>query len=306
MHEFDIIKRFFSHQPIHRDDVVLGIGDDCAIVKIPPHRDMVITTDTLVAGVHFPHETAAFDIGYKSLAVNLSDLAAMGATPAWFTLALTLPDANETWLNNFSEGLFKLATLHNVALIGGDLTKGPLSITIQAQGFTPSNEALRRDSAQVNDLIYVTHTLGDAACALDLLRKHCIVPNELLTRLNRPEPRIAMGEQLRHVANAAIDVSDGLAADLQHILEQSHVGAILYVDQIPLSDSLRNIISYEEAIAFALNGGDDYELLFTTPTELNMENITCIGKITKTPELDLRYTDGTKYEKKIEGYQHFR
>jgi thiamine-monophosphate kinase len=305
MHEFDIIKRFFSHQTIHRSDVSLSIGDDGAIVKAPSHQDIVITTDTLVAGVHFPYETSAFDIGYKALAVNLSDLAAMGATPAWITLALTLPEANETWLTDFSAGLLKLATQHNIALIGGDLTKGPLTITIQAQGFTPFNEALRRDNAKPSDFIYVTHTLGDAACAIDLLRQNQPVQEVLLTRLNRPEPRVAIGEQLRRIAHAAIDISDGLAADLGHILQQSQVGAILYVDQIPLSHILRTTVSQEEAIAFALIGGDDYELCFTTPKELKMDNITCIGKITKTLGLDLRFTDGKKYNGNINGYQHF-
>jgi thiamine-monophosphate kinase len=212
---------------------------------------------------------------------------------------------NEQWLNDFSAGLFTLAAAHNVALIGGDLTQGPLTITIQALGFTPPNQALRRDNAKPGDFIYVTHTLGDAALAIDLLHKNRNVPDELLIRLNRPEPRVAIGEQLRSIAHAAIDISDGLGADLQHILEQSQVGATLYVDQIPLSPTLRAAVSYEKAIAFALNGGDDYELCFTTPKNITMMNCTYIGKITKTGGLDLRFTDERKYNGSIQGHQHF-
>jgi thiamine-monophosphate kinase len=305
MNEFNLIKQYFTQQHSQRTDVVLGVGDDGAIVKAPSNQDIIITTDTLISDVHFPATTSAFDIGYKALAVNLSDLAAMGATPAWITLALTLPEVNEAWLNDFSKGLFTLAAQHQVQLIGGDTTRGPLSITIQALGFTPPKQALRRDQAKTGDLIYVSNTLGDAAAAIDLLKKNQPVPNELLTRLNRPEPRVKLGEQLRHVAHAAIDISDGLAADLNHILTNSGVGAILYVDQIPLSTMLLATVSTAEAIAFALNGGDDYELCFTAPPNKKIVHGQCIGEITQTLGLDLRFTDGKKYNGKITGYQHF-
>jgi thiamine-monophosphate kinase len=305
MNEFDIIKTFFTSQCTQRSDVILGIGDDGAILKSPLRQDIIITTDTLVENIHFSDTTSAFDIGYKALAVNLSDLAAMGATPAWITLALTLPTADESWLKNFSSGVLTLATRYNVQLVGGDTTRGPLSITIQAIGFTPDQQALRRDTAKPGDLIYVTHTIGDAAAALYLLKNNKIVPEALLTRLNRPEPRIAIGEELRTIATAAIDISDGLAADLNHILEQSRVGAKIYVDQIPLSETLRTTVTKDEAIAFALTGGDDYELCFTAPKEKNITLYTCIGEITETFGLDLRYTNGEKYNQSIIGYQHF-
>lgn len=308
MNEFQIIQQYFNQQKISRSDVLLGIGDDAAIVTVPKDQQLVITTDTCIAGTHFPNDSAAFDIGYKSLAVNLSDLAAMGATPAWFTLALTLPNADDDWLKEFCRGLFELAHPYHIQLIGGDLTRGALSITIQAMGFTHPNEVLRRDKAMVGDLIYVTHTLGDAALALALLKKQQVVPPALLNRLNRPEPQIDIGKKLRHFAHAAIDISDGLAADLQHILERSEVGAIIDVATLPLSHDLTALTTEEEAIHFALTGGDDYELCFTIP-ENHIHQLdfpcTCIGKITAHKQLDLRY-HGHPYTTKLLGYQHFK
>lgn len=311
MNEFDIIQNFFTQQFIQRNDVILGIGDDCAIVQPPKDQEIVITTDTLVEKVHFDTETSPYDIGHKSLAVNLSDLAAMGATPAWATLALTMPKPNEAWLREFSKGLFELAKRFNVQLIGGDLTQGPLTITIQTQGFVPKNQALRRDGAKAGDLIYVTHTLGDAAFGLLCLQQKTIhlekkAEEHFLTRLHRPEPQIIIGEKLRGIANAAIDISDGLAADLKHILKSSHVGATIYVNEIPLSTMMSESISRDDAIALALNGGDDYELCFTAPPNKAIESdCTCIGKITEHSGLDLRYRDGKKYTGAIHGYQHF-
>lgn len=313
MNEFDIIRKYFASHAVTRGDVALGIGDDAAIVSPPVDQQIVITTDTLVNGVHFPENTAAYDVGFKSLAVNLSDLAAMGATPAWLTLALTLPNANETWLNDFCRGFFALCKDSQAQLIGGDLTRGPLSITVQAMGLVPTNQAIKRSGAQVGDLIYVTHTVGDAAAALALVQKKITVPSQhqqtLLTRLNRPTPRMQIGEQLRGVANAAIDISDGLAADLGHILENSRVGARVNVDHLPLSTALIESVDREQALSFALNGGDDYELCFTVPKnkkELVPEHCTYIGEITDTNELDLRYSDNTKYNLNMNGYQHFR
>lgn len=311
MNEFDIIQSFFNKQIIQRNDVVLGIGDDGAIVKVTPDQEIVITTDTLVEKVHFGTDTPAYDIGYKSLAVNLSDLAAMGATPAWITLALTMPKSNEAWLREFSKGLFELANRFNIQLIGGDLTHGPLAITIQAHGFVPKNQALRREGAKSGDLIYVTHTLGDAALGLLYLQQKTIhlekaAEEYLLTRLNRPEPRVAIGEKLRGIAHAAIDISDGLAADLGHLLKSSRMGAIVYVNEIPLSRVMSESINRDEAIALALNGGDDYELCFTAPPNQIIElDCTCIGKITEQSGLILKHRDGTKYTGAIHGYQHF-
>jgi thiamine-monophosphate kinase len=306
LNEFDIIQTFFN-KPITKSNanIILGIGDDAAIVAVPEHHELVITTDTLVANVHFPSHTSAYDIAYKALAVNLSDLAAMGATPAWVTLALTLPEANEQWLTDFSNGFFTLANHFHTALIGGDITRGPLSITIQAHGIIPKGLALRRDNAQVGDLIFVTHTLGDAGLAL----QHQTLPQNILDKFYRPEPQIVIGEKLRGIANAAIDISDGLAADLGHILEKSHVGAEIIVDKIPLSHSLLEFVSIEQGIQLALTAGDDYELCFTVPenklSQLNNNHVTCIGKITKNSGLDLHYQNGKKYDLKIHGYQHF-
>lgn len=307
--EFDIIHHFFSQQKIERNDVILGIGDDCALVTTPCDQQLAITVDTLVAGVHFPHETSAYDIGYKALAVNLSDLAAMSAEPAWITVALTLHENNETWLSEFSRGLFALANQHRVQLIGGDLTRGPLTITIQAHGFVPNGQAIKRSGAKPGDLIYVANTVGDAAFALHSLKNLSSVNETTLNRLNRPEPQIALGLQLRNVASAAIDVSDGLVADLSHILQSSKVGAIMYVDQIPLSCALQTLPK-QRALDFALNGGDDYVLCFTLPREKEflvkeIADLTWIGTITEKIGLDLRFKDGSSYNNTTLGYRHF-
>jgi thiamine-monophosphate kinase len=312
MDEFKLIQNYFARAHTG-NGVVVGIGDDCAIVEVPPMQKLAITTDTLVAGVHFSPETAADDIGYKALAVNLSDLAAMGAQPAWVTLALTLPTADEPWLAKFSEGFFALADHYKVRLIGGDLTHGPLTITLQAHGLV--SDFVTRDGANPGDLIYVTNTLGDAGLALRLLAHENPVPPEILVRLNRPAPRIEAGLKLPLLASAAIDISDGLAADLNHILERSRVGAIVYVDKLPLSEALTTAVSSDEAWELALSAGDDYELCFTVPPsreksllqELKKINCpcTCIGTITATEKLELQFTDGKKYHGKTQGYQHF-
>ena len=319
MTEFDIIKNFFAAQTEHRSDVALGIGDDAALVYMPPGNELAITTDTLIAGVHFPETTLPFDVGYKALAVNLSDLAAMGAMPAWVTLAMTLPADNEDWLQSFCDGFFTLANRHSVELVGGDLTRGPLSITVQALGHIPIKQGIRRSGAKPGDLIYVTGTLGDAGLALLAHEGKIHLPaqyrRQLAERLDRPEPRIATGIALRNIASAAIDISDGLAADLGHILKQSQVGAHLHVDQLPLSDELKHSLSHEEAVALALNAGDDYELCFTVSAEKRQEleaklttiacRYTCIGTIEAQRGLICTHEDGKKYNGPINGYQHF-
>lgn len=319
MHEFDLIKHYFATQTEHRSDVIHGIGDDAAVVKVPANHELVITTDTLVAGVHFLESSLPYDIGYKSLAVNLSDLAAMGATPSWISLALTLPKADEDWIQSFCDGLFTLANRHQVQLIGGDLTHGPLTITIEAMGFVPEHEAILRSGAKSSDLIYVTGTLGDAGFALQHLLKNATLNPQyaryILERLHRPEPRLATGARLRKLASAAIDISDGFAADLNHILEDSHVGALVHTAKLPLSEALKHSLPPKEAIALALTSGDDYELCFTIPAAHRAElektlsvvqcPYTCVGEITKQLGLDLRNQDGSRYHDPVFGYQHF-
>jgi thiamine-monophosphate kinase len=317
MTEFDIIKHYFATHTHNRTDVIHGIGDDAAIVSVPLGHELAITMDTLIEGVHFPTSTLPYDIGYKTLAVNLSDLAAMGATPTWLTLALTMPVADKDWIQAFCEGFFTLANRFNVQLIGGDLTQGPLSITVQAMGLLPVGKALVRSQAKIDDLIYVTGTLGDAALALAYLQEKIQLDTQdapfLLERFNRPEPRITTGQQLLELAHAAIDISDGLAADLGHILTASQVGATLHVDRLPLSESLKRTANTEKAMALALTGGDDYELCFTISPEKRAAltampftcSFTCIGQITAQLGLNLHYANGNKYHGTLAGYQHF-
>lgn len=320
MDEFDLIRHFFSERiNKHRDDVVIGIGDDCAVLEVPYQHQLVMTTDTLVNGVHFPISTAAKDIGHKSLAVNLSDLAAMSASPAWVTLALTLPKVNEQWLSDFSDGFFSLANQYGVELIGGDTTKGPLAITIQAHGFIPKGCAVTRSGAKPGDLIYVSNTLGDAGLALKYLNKEVILEPEhegiILKQFNCPEPRIKEGLVLREMASAMIDISDGLVADLGHILEQSKVGAEVYIEKLPISSQMRASQSLEECAMLALTAGDDYELCFTIPKdkqiliEEKMQmygfHITCIGEITLSRKLKVLSYDGRPYLAVLKGYAHF-
>jgi thiamine-monophosphate kinase len=310
--EFDIINTYFNKSMDANSNVILGIGDDAAIVSVPDDQELILSIDTLISGVHFPADTAPADIAHKALAVNLSDLAAMGATPKWVTLALTLPDAKEKWLREFSDGFFALANRYNVKLIGGDLTRGPLSMSIQAQGFIPKGLALRRDGAQPGDLIYVTNTLGDAGFALQHYQQKAL-PQTMLDKFYRPEPRIHIGEKLRGIANAAIDISDGLAADLGHILKRSNVGATINVATLPLSEAILASLERDEAIQLALTAGDDYELCFTVPENktdeltqvMQNEFYTCVGTITSTKKLDLHFDNGKKYVLKTAGYQHF-
>ncbi|HSW93774.1 MAG TPA: thiamine-phosphate kinase [Gammaproteobacteria bacterium] len=312
MNEFAIIQRFFTPQTLSRKDVLLGTGDDAAIISPPTDQQLVITTDTLVKGVHFPINTSAADIGFKSLAVNLSDLAAMGATPAWLTLALTLPAVDETWLTDFSRDFLTLATNYHAELIGGDLTQGPLTITVQAIGLVPTGQAIQRNTAKPGDFIYVSNTPGDAAAGLAFLQKKINLSiddqKNCVEKLNRPIPRIQLGEQLRDIASAAIDLSDGLLADLGHILEKSGVGATIHPDQIPLSNALSHL-EKDQALHFALNGGDDYELCFTVPADKKNrvpKECTCIGTITDTQTLDLIFSNGKRYPVPDKGWQHFR
>jgi thiamine-monophosphate kinase len=320
MNEFELIAQFFAaKERTSRPDVVLGIGDDCAILEVPPGNQLLVSMDTLISGVHFPVATNPYDIGYKALAVNLSDLAAMGATPAWISLALTIPEVNEQWLKEFSQGLFCLASLFGVSLVGGDTTRGPLSITIQAHGFTPAGQAVKRSGATAGDLIYVTQNLGDAGLALKHLIGELSLTKEsfqsVVNQLNRPMPRIKEGLLLRPKASAMIDISDGLVSDLGHILEQSKVGALVDLQAIPLSASLKDSLSTEAALQLALSAGDDYELCFTIPKERKSEveqlmksegcPIFCIGHITNSDQLMLCDGDRSLDPKVFFGYSHF-
>jgi thiamine-monophosphate kinase len=268
MGEFDLIGLIGERAANTRADVVLGIGDDGALLQPPSGQQLVAVTDTLVAAVHFPATTAARDLGWKALAVNLSDLAAMGATPAWALLALTLPQADRGFVGEFLDGLLELAAASHIALAGGDTARGPLSVTVSALGFVPPGQALRRDGARPGDLVYVTGSLGDAAAGLHCRTQHgggvaAAHRAVLLARLERPEPRIAAGAALRGVASSCIDVSDGLLADLGHVARASAVAIEIDAGSLPVSPALLASFEPSRRRAWQLAGGDDYELAFT-------------------------------------------
>ncbi len=268
--EFSLIQRYFSQGTARRADVRLGVGDDAALLAAPGGDELAMSMDTLVSGVHFPEDTPPADIAYKALAVNLSDMAAMGAEPAWMLLALTLPEVNEHWLEQFSQGLRQLASAHGVTLVGGDTTRGPLSISVQITGRVPAGQALRRRGARPGDSIYVTGQLGDAGVGLQLAQGRCPLALDdgqrdyFLQRLHRPTPRVAAGLALRGLASAAIDISDGVIADLGHILDASGVGARVDVEQLPVAAAVGEMAEWWR---LPLTAGDDYELCFTAPPE---------------------------------------
>ena len=316
MAEFDLIDLIKRRCASVRDDVRLGIGDDAAIVAVPAGHELAICTDTLVAGVHFPAATRPADIGWKSLAVNLSDLAAMGATPAWATLALTLPHADRAFVADFVDGFAELAARHRLALIGGDTTRGPLSITVTAHGFIEAGNALRRDGAQIGDRVHVTGTLGDAAAALHGIAQPVSGEQDaLLARLNRPEPRVAAGHALRGLASACIDVSDGLLADLAHVARQSGVGIEIDAETLPASRPLQAMFSGEARLALQLAGGDDYELAFCVPAALEpalvreLDRCGCtttrIGHVVAGDGVRVRAADGAIIALPKSGWEHF-
>lgn len=319
MNEFSVINEFFAKGTRNRDDVILGVGDDGALLRVPPGHELVVSIDTLVAGVHFTEEMDPTALGYKALAVGLSDLAAMGAQPAWATLALTLPEIEGPWLTRFSRGLNELAVDYNVQLIGGDTTRGPLTITLQVHGFVPQGQGLRRDGARPGDGIYVTGTLGDAGLALQARLGGLALAKEVLLvieqRLDWPRPRIREALALRSLAHAVIDISDGLAADLGHILERSRVGATLNVATLPLSEILKTSLELTETWTLALTAGDDYELCFTAPAEFHEQiqmvlaklgsPCTRIGTIEEEPGLRCHLEDGAPFMISYHGYRHF-
>lgn len=323
--EFDLIGRI-RRRAAQRDDVLLGIGDDAALVRPPVDRILAISTDTLNAGVHFLHGTAAADIGWKALAVNLSDLAAMGAEPAWCTLSLSLPEADADWVDGFLDGFLALAARHRMALVGGDTTRGPLSISVTVIGTLPQGQALRRDAAQTGDDIWVTGYVGDAAAGLALLSGHSLdttaprLPDASATaylqqRLHRPTPRLAAGIALRALAHACIDVSDGLFADLGHVLQASGKGARIELSSLPASPALQQLAAPAQRWPLQVAGGDDYELCFTAAPERADAiravmracdtSAACIGRITAEPGLLALQPDGGHWTAPQTGYQHF-
>lgn len=314
MAEFELIARI-RRRGTSRGDVVLGIGDDAAILQPPPGKQLVVAMDTLNAGVHFPDDTAPADLGWKALAVNLSDLAAMGAEPAWCTLSLSLPDADAAWVDGFLDGFCALAHEHGVALVGGDTTRGPLSVCVTAHGFVEPGRALRRDGARVGDLVWVTGTLGEAAGAIAQWRAQAVVDPTLRARLDRPQPRIGIGRALCGVASACIDISDGLLADLGHVCAASGVGAEIAVDTLPWSETLRTHFGVDARRELQATGGDDYELCFTTP-ESAREIVANIAQDTGVPVVRIGCVvadegvrafdaDGGSWQAPRSGHEHF-
>jgi thiamine-monophosphate kinase len=314
--EWTLIERYFACRTSRHALTRLGIGDDCALLAVPDGHELAVTTDTLVEGVHFLPDVRPDDLGYKSLAVNLSDLAAMGAEPVAVMLALTLPRADAAWLEDFAAGFFDLAGQHGVELIGGDTTRGPLTIiTVQALGIAPQGAALRRAGARPGDDVFLTGRLGEAGLGLAILQgKSSLRDAAALRHLLRPEPRVAAGLALRGLASACIDVSDGLAADLGHLLAASGVGACLEWEALPLPQILRQEAQAGGDWRFPLECGDDYELCFTAPAgnaariEQALAALDCplsrIGRIESEPGLRI-LRQGRRIDLELQGYRHF-
>ncbi|VEG92431.1 thiamine-phosphate kinase [Legionella spiritensis] len=317
MNEFAIIDSFFSKTGIERKDVVFGIGDDAACVQVPVGHQLLISTDTLVADVHFLRDWDPYDIAWKSVMVNVSDIAAMGGQPCWVSLALTMPFCDESWLTRFSEGLHDALRQFNIMLIGGDTTHGPLSITLTIHGLIETGKSVRRNGAKPGDKIMVTGELGGAALAVSLLEAKDMDGADqkiLMQKLQRPCPRVDYASVLRTCASAAIDISDGLSADLAHICAQSQVGACLDLAKIPVHPLVIKYQGYQ-AVDFALGGGDDYELCFTLPDNyektmhalLEEQGLVCysIGIIVEGKGLMADSGDGRLIPLSPKGYSHF-
>jgi thiamine-monophosphate kinase len=319
MGEFDLIARYFTRAPRH---AVLGVGDDCALLQPQPGMQWAVSCDMLVDGRHFLSTSPPARLGHKALAVNLSDLAACGAKPVAFTLALALPHMDEAWLQGFSQGLWALADEHGCELVGGDTTQGPLNICITVFGEVPPGDALLRQHAQAGDDIYVSGTVGDARLALEVFRGTWGLEAEHFEtarmRMEQPTPRVALGQALRGVANAAIDISDGLVGDLGHILKRSKVGAVLTTDWVADSaaiSSAMQTLPLSRRLDYALAGGDDYELLFTAaPDQADAVQeaandcgvpVTCIGRIMPTPGLQVMDAQGVAMSRRFASFDHF-
>lgn len=318
--EFSLIARYFDRVRSSRRDVETGIGDDCALLTVAEKQLLAISTDTLVSGIHFLPDIDPRDLGYKALAVNLSDLAAMGADPTWLTLAITLPEVDESWLEAFSDSLFEQLDYYDMQLIGGDTTRGPLSMTLGIHGLVPVGRALKRSGARPGDWIYVTGTPGDSAAGLAILQDRLTVEDltqaaYLKKRHLRPTPRILHGQALRDLASSAIDLSDGLISDLGHILKASECGARVDLDALPYSEAVKANVDAEHALQWALSGGEDYELCFTVP-ELNRGALdvaignlgipfTCIGQVAPASEGLQFMQNGKPVTLNLKGYDHF-
>lgn len=317
MNEFELIYELIAPRASTREDVLLGIGDDGALLAPPPGEALVVVADTLVEGRHFPADMSAADIGWRSAAVNLSDIAAMGATPRWATLALTLPAVDEAWLRGFISGLMEALALSGVAVVGGDTTRGPLTITLQLMGSVPPAQALTRRGARPGDRVFVSGTLGDAAAGLALWGNGSADAHAaaLLQRFRRPSPRLALGHALRGLASACIDVSDGLLADLGHLARGSRCGVEVEASRLPLSTALRSLRTPDECLRLAATGGDDYELAFTVPAASLVElerrctaldtPVSCIGSVNRTATVQLLDAGGGEHRFDVTGYRHF-
>lgn len=319
MGEFDLIAKYFAQAGVKRADTSVSVGDDGAVLQVRDGYDLVVTTDTMVAGTHFFPNVDPRALGHKLVTVNVSDLAAMGAEPSWLSLAITLPTLEEPWLAEFAAGLHETADYYNCQLVGGDTTRGPLSLTMIAKGQVPRGKAITRAGAKVGDYIYVTGTLGDAALGLKLVqglhevsKKH---QGHLLQRFHYPAARVALGQALRNTASSAMDISDGLAGDLPHILKRSGVGAYVDVNRLPLSQALKDSCEPALALQLALSGGEDYELLFTVPENRRGSldvllspygvPVTCIGRITGVAgKLELKAGE-QPFSYQHQGFQHF-
>ncbi|MDB5763658.1 MAG: thiL [Herminiimonas sp.] len=316
--EFDLIARYFTRPLQHAGRAVLGIGDDCALLAPAPGMQLAVSSDMLVEGRHFFPQADPAKLGHKSLAVNLSDLAAMGARPVAFTLALSLPEARSEWLAAFSGGLFMLADEHGCELIGGDTTRGPLNICITIFGELPPGQALRRDAARIGDDIWISGTLGDARLALAGYRQEIVIDTATIeaaaVRMHEPTPRVALGIALQGIAHAAIDISDGLIGDLGHILQRSNVGATLNVDALPAGSALTRL-PQEMRRRFMLAGGDDYELCFTAPASGREAilaaahtaaiPVTRVGSIEAAAGLRLTDAGGAPLDLRLNSFDHF-
>ena len=317
MGEFELIRQYFAAAACARagGDVALGIGDDCALLTVPVGEQLTVSTDTLVAGVHFPDPCDAYLLGQRALAVSTSDLAGMGATPIGFTLALTIPSVDPDWLSEFARGLDTMAAGCDMRLIGGDTTRGPLSMTLTVFGRVPTGEALLRSGARPGDLLCVGGSLGDAAGALPIVlgerEANTVEAAVLLRRYWSPQPQLALGQALRGKASAALDISDGLLADCSHIATASSVSLVIEQARVPLSDSLLRFAGADQALRCGLAGGDDYLLAFTLPAEalpgLQAEGwpIHVIGHVTSGEGVRLVDADGNSLSAGHRGYNHF-
>ena len=311
--EFALIRRYFTpaYVPAH---VSVGVGDDCAVLKMPAGHELAVSIDTQVAGVHFPVDADPENIAARALRCAASDLAAMGAEPLGFTLALTLPLVAHDWLEKFSAGLHQTAEQLSCPLIGGDTTRGPLTVTVQVHGSIPAGAAIKRSGATIGDKIWVSGSLGDGAAALALIENNLVLTenasNYLQLRFYQPAIEFSLAVKLRAVASSCIDVSDGLLADLGHICEASNVGAIVQLAQLPIASVWRDAVSIEQARQWALTGGDDYRLCFTAAEQHTkylalLPGVTCIGDIVIAGGIDVQDENGLPYSVSDKGFQHF-